>query len=115
MLNPFASRPRFIFKFYDRILRHRTLDQAKVYMKQNLGDANLTMAELKALINSGDSMQILKRMSAYSSIKTGCDAYWHKRRCELEATFEQKAPSTAFFTFSYASLARLTPSHTAVL
>ena len=99
---PFAQHPRFKFWCYDRLRRHRSLEQSKVYMKQNPNDANLTIRELKALINSGNSSQILQRMSAYSSNITGCDSYWHKRRSELEATFEQKAPATIFFTFSYA-------------
>jgi hypothetical protein len=44
----------------------------------------------------------MKRMSAYASNITGSDAYWYKRRNELESTFEQKSPATIFFTFSYA-------------
>ena len=92
------------------------MDQAKVYLRQNPNDANLTISELKSIINSGNSMQLLQRMSAYSSNVTGCDSYWHKRRCELEATFEQKPPATVFFTFSYADnhwndLHRLMPQY----
>jgi hypothetical protein len=113
---PFAQHQRFKFWFYDRIRRHRTLDQSKVYLKQNPQDANLTIEELKSSIRSGDASNILSRMSAYSSNLTGSDAYWHKRRCELEATFEQKEPATVFFTFSYADnhwsdLHKLMPRH----
>ena len=54
------------------------------------------------MIKTGDSMNLMKRMSAYSSNVTGSDAFWHQRRTELEATFEQNAPATVFFTFSYA-------------
>ena len=94
---PFASHPRFKFWFYDRIRRHRSLDQSKVYLKQNPSDNNLTIRELKDSIRTGDSVNILSRMSAYSSNVTGSDSYWHKRRCELEATFEQKESATIFF------------------
>jgi hypothetical protein len=87
---------------YDRIRRHRTLDQSKVYLNQNVGDANLTIQELKQAIYNGDANRIMKRMSAYSSNVTGSDSYWHKRRGELESTFEQKPPATVFFTMSYA-------------
>lgn len=45
----------------------------------------------------------MARLSAYSANITGSDAYWFQRRYELEATFEQKQPATAFFTFSYAN------------
>ena len=41
-------------------------------------------------------------MSTYAANITGSDAYWYKRRAELEATFEQKEAATVFFTFSYA-------------
>ena len=71
-------------------------------MKQNSGDANLTIAELKDAINRRECTQLLNRMSAYSSNITGSDSYWNKRRSELEATFEQKEAATVFFTFSYA-------------
>jgi hypothetical protein len=41
-------------------------------------------------------------MSTYSANITGSDAFWNRRRTELQATFEQKAMATIFFTFSYA-------------
>ena len=99
---PFASHPRFKFWFYDRIRRHRSLEQAKVYLKNNNHDANMSIKELKESMSNGDSENIMRRMSSYSSNITGSDSYWYKRRCELESTFEQKKPATIFFTFSYA-------------
>jgi hypothetical protein len=38
---PFAQHPRFKFWAYDRLRRHRTLDQSKIYLKQNLGKIKL--------------------------------------------------------------------------
>ena len=73
-----------------------------VYMIQNPGDTNLTISELKQGVLSGDCSGIIKRMSVYAANITGSDSYWSNRRSELEATFEQKAPATVFFTFSYA-------------
>jgi hypothetical protein len=35
---PFAQHPRFKFWAYDRLRRHRALDQCKIYLKQNLGN-----------------------------------------------------------------------------
>ena len=37
MYYPFAKHPRFKFWAYDRLRRHRSLDQTKIYLKQNLG------------------------------------------------------------------------------
>ena len=71
-------------------------------MKQSPGDTNLTIHELKQGISIGDCNGIIKRMSAYAANINGSDSYWSNRRSELEATFEQKAPDTVFFTFSYA-------------
>ena len=34
---PFASHPRFKFWAYDRLRRHRALNQCKIYLKQNIG------------------------------------------------------------------------------
>ncbi|RNA24394.1 ATP-dependent DNA helicase PIF1 [Brachionus plicatilis] len=100
---PFAEHPSVIkISICDRISRHRTLDQTKVYFNQNQGDANLTLTDLKKMINDGSAEQILKRMTPYSANITGSNAYWYQRRCELETTFEQKKPATIFFTFSYA-------------
>lgn len=99
---PFVSHGRFKFWAYDRLRRHRGLDQTKIYLKQNPGDANLSIAQLREKLQNGTGDQILHRMSAYSANITGSDAYWFKRRTELESTFEQKKPATVFFTFSYA-------------
>jgi hypothetical protein len=57
-------------------------------------------------------------MSAYAANITNCDAYWFKRRCELESTIEQECDGTVFFTFSYADnhlhdLHRLMPGNAA--
>ena len=99
---PFASHPRFKFWAYDRLRRHRGLDQTKIYLKQHTDDANLTIADLKDKLRDGTGEELLQRMSAYSANITGSDPYWYRRRIELESTFEQKKPATVFFTFSYA-------------
>jgi hypothetical protein len=98
---PWAQHQRFKFWAYDRLRRHRSLEQCKVYLKQNPGDGNLTINELKNLVTSGECQNILKRMTAYSSNITGSNSYWFKRRGELEGTFEQMRPASVFFTFSY--------------
>lgn len=44
---PFASNARFIFYAHDRIKRHATIKQCKVYLNHNTNDANLTADDLK--------------------------------------------------------------------
>ncbi|CAF0951603.1 unnamed protein product [Brachionus calyciflorus] len=75
----FAQHPRFKFWAYDRIRRHRSLDQCKVFMKQNPNEANLTIEDLKNLLKTGESEQFMKKLSAYSSNITGSDPYWWHR------------------------------------
>ena len=37
MYYPFVKHPRFKFWSYDRLRRHRALEQSKIYLKQNIG------------------------------------------------------------------------------
>ena len=99
---PFASHPRFKFWCYDRLRRHRSIDQCNVYLKKNPDANEITIAELKQMADNVQIDSFMKRMSAYSANITGSDMYWYHRRMELEATFEQKQSATVFFTFSYA-------------
>ena len=99
---PFSEHPRFKFWAYDRLRRHRGIDQCNVYLKKNPQDATLTIGELKNFCGSSESDSLMKRMCSYSAKITGSDSFWFRRRQELEATFEQKEPATVFFTFSYA-------------
>jgi hypothetical protein len=101
---PIASHPRFKFWYYDRLRRHRSLEQCKIYMTQHKEDANLTIKQLKELITNDNSKQFMKKMTSYAANITGSDAYWSRRRSELEATFEQAKTASAFFTFSYPDL-----------
>ena len=101
---PFASHPRFKFHSYDRIRRFRTLAQCGVYLNKNPIDSEKSMDDLKNLKDPYEIECVMKRLTAYSSNITGSNAYWYKRRNELEATFEQKQAATIFWTFSYADL-----------
>ena len=88
---PFAQHPRFKFWAYDRIRRHRSLAQSKIYLDKCSGDANLSINDLKAMLRVSDdsASNLMKRMCTYSANITGSDAFWHKQRTALEAIFEQ--------------------------
>lgn len=68
---PWAQHPRFRFWAYNKLRRQRSLEQFKVYLKHNIHDANLTIKDLKDLINSGESDLFMKKMSTFTK----------KRRC----------------------------------
>lgn len=55
---PFAEHPRFMFYVNDRLMRHRSFSQSKIYLKQNVEDANLTASELKNLIMTNNGIKI---------------------------------------------------------
>ena len=50
MYYPFAEHPRFKFWASDRKRRHSSLDQARVFFKQNPHEAYYTMSDLKSKI-----------------------------------------------------------------
>ncbi len=55
---PFAEHPRFMFLVADRLRRHRTIDQSGIYLKNNPGDATMTIEDIKNIIKNGQSMYI---------------------------------------------------------
>lgn len=101
---PFAQHPRFKFWAYDRLRRHRGIDQCNVFFKQNPEDASLTMDQLRDMIkkNSLEGVQLLNRMSYYAANISGSTSYWSKRRMELQSIIEQCSAPTVFWTVSFA-------------
>jgi hypothetical protein len=81
---PFAEH-RFCFWMVDRIRRHRALAQCSVFLKQNPEEAALSKEELKAMAANGQLDSVIGKMYSYTANVTGSDAYWNKRRRELEA------------------------------
>ena len=55
---PFAEHPRFMFYVNDRLIRHRSFTQSKIYMLQNPEDANMTALELKELLESNNGLKL---------------------------------------------------------
>ena len=68
---PFAEHPRFKFWAYDRIRRHRSMDQSTIYLNQNPREANMTIDELKRIIQEGDPAVFMRKITAYSANITG--------------------------------------------
>ncbi|CAB4017851.1 ATP-dependent DNA helicase PIF1, partial [Paramuricea clavata] len=100
----FASRPRFPYWALNMKQRHQLLSQANVHLRQHPADANMTMEELKQMINSMSANQMVNRLQRYVSKVQGTNQYWYQRLQELLALIEQKACPTFFFTFSAADM-----------
>ena len=98
----FANHPRFPYWALNMKLRHQLMSQARVYLNHNPGDANLTVEELRAMVNTLDSENLMKRLQRYAAKVQGSNQYWFQRYQELRALLDQKGPPTFFWTVSTA-------------
>jgi hypothetical protein len=100
---PFASHPRAPHYAHNMKERHALLSQSNVYLKQNPGDANMTIPELKEQLRDPDrARELVGRMHRYGANVLGSDSYFYARREELLALCDQKGVGTCWFTFSAA-------------
>lgn len=98
----FASHPRFPYWALNMKQRHTLLSQSKIYMQQNSSDSNLTIEELRTMVGTMNSVQLMKRLNRYAAKTQGSRQYWYARYLDLKALLEQKGSPTFFFTFSSA-------------
>ncbi|CAB3982591.1 Hypothetical predicted protein [Paramuricea clavata] len=61
----FSSHPRFSYWAFNMIRRKRTLQQSDIFLKQNPGDAHLTIDELCAMTASNNSNAFISKISRY--------------------------------------------------
>lgn len=96
----FASHPQFPDWALNMKQRHQLLSQANIYLRQHPADTNMTIEELKDIVNSMSANQMVNRLQRYVSKVQGTNQYWYQRLQELLALLEQKGCPTFFFTFS---------------
>lgn len=89
----FASHPR-----------KRTLEQTGMFLKQNPGEAHLSINELREMAENNDVSVFMSKISQYVSNIAGTNAYWHKVREDLKAIITNVGALTVFFTFSSADM-----------
>ena len=84
--------------------RHQINSQKSVYLQQNPTDAQLTEEDLTRIVreNGQEFEELLGRMTKYNANITGLNAYFYRKRSELEALMEQEGLPTIWFTFSAA-------------
>ena len=100
----FASHPRFSYWAFDMIQRRRVLQQSGIFLKQNPGEAHLTIDELREMATSGNSNTFISKISRYVANVAGSNAYWYKVREDLKAIVTTVGTPTFFFTFSSADM-----------
>ncbi|XP_020915212.2 uncharacterized protein LOC110252718 [Exaiptasia diaphana] len=100
----FASHPRFAYWAFNMILRKRTLQQSGIFLKQNPGEAHLTIDELREMAESDNSVVFMCKVSRYVANIAGTNAYWHRVKEDLKAIVTNVGTPTLFFTFSSADM-----------
>ena len=98
----FASHPRFGYWAYDMLYRRRILGQGNFFLKQNPSEANLTLDDLKQMLQSNSYDSFMSKLMHYTKNVTGINAYWNKARDNLKAIIQQKEAPTIFWTLSCA-------------
>ena len=84
------------------IQRHRLLSQGNILLKQNPGDAKLTVEQLQQMLQSNTYSTLMSKLMHYAKNVTGSNSYWHKAKEDLRATIAQVGPPTIFFILSCA-------------
>ena len=100
----FANHPRFSYWAFNMIQRKRILQQSGIFLKQNPGEAHLTIDELREMAASNNTNVFMSKVSRYVGNIAGTNAYWNKVREELKAIITNVGAPTLFFTFSSADM-----------
>ena len=98
----FASHPQFAYWAFNMIQRHRLLSQGNIFLKQNPGDATLTVEKLQQMLQSNTYSTLTAKLMHYAKNVTGSNSYWHKAKEDLRATIAQVGPRRIFFFLSCA-------------
>ncbi len=100
----FANHPRFSYWAFNMIQRKRILQQSGIFLKQNPGEAHLTIDELREMATSNNANLFMSKVSRYVGNIAGTNAYWNRVREELKAIITSVGAPTLFFTFSSADM-----------
>ena len=95
-----ASHPRFSYWAFNMIQRKRTLQQSGIFLKQNPGEAHLTIEELREMASSNNTSAFMSKVSRYVANIAGTNAYWHKVKEDLKAIVTNiGTPTFLFYIF----------------
>jgi hypothetical protein len=96
---PFVEDPNFVMYIQDVDERNRIMQQANVYISQNLGDANMTLNQLR---NPQQRSIIMKRMHKFGANILGSPSHLYRERRKLEELIKQKGCPTIWMTLTFA-------------
>jgi ATP-dependent DNA helicase PIF1 len=99
----FARHPRWRYFALNSIMRWRALSEGRLFVRQNLEEERLTIAEVLDLMKNDNNM--VNRVIRYGEGLHGTRQYWMRRRAELKDMIKQLGhQGMIFFTFSAADL-----------
>jgi hypothetical protein len=96
----FAQHPRFRFFCFNMLIRHRSGNSSKFFVKKTKNE-NL---DLQTMLDMGnlETNELMRKLSSYSSNIRGSAAYKNSRRSELLDLFPEIGCPNFFMTFSCA-------------
>ena len=71
----FANHPRFSYWAFNMIQRKRILQQSGIFLKQNPGEAHLTIDELREMAANNNANAFMSKVSKYVGNIAGTNAY----------------------------------------
>ena len=74
----FASHPRFSYWAFNMIQRKRILQQSGIFLKQNPGEAHLTIDELREMAASNNTNVFMSKLSRYVGNRWSYTLYFQK-------------------------------------
>lgn len=95
----FASHPRFSYWAFNMTQRKRALEQSGIFLKQNPGEAHLTIEELREMAKSNNSSAFISKVSRYIANIAGTNAHWHRVKEDLKAIVTTVGTPTFFSHF----------------
>ena len=96
----FARHPRFRFFALSTEMRWRANETGRIYIRQNPGEAHLTVDDLRDMI--GREEVFANKVTHYGASLRGTKQYWFRQRNHLIAMIDTLGLPTIFFTHSAA-------------
>lgn len=71
------------------LYRRRILGQGSYFLKQNPSEANLTLQDLRDMLQTNSHNSLMSKLMHYAKNVTGTNAYWNQARDNLKAIINQ--------------------------
>ena len=81
------------------IQRKQILQQSRIFLKQNPGEAHLTVDELHEMVATNNSTTLMSKVSRYVGNMAGTNSYWNKVREELKTIITNVGAPNCFLHF----------------